>query len=321
MNSGARPPVVLLTGGTGFIGSHCLVRLLREEAAIHVANRGGKGPFADRVKWHAADLRDPDQAAALVHRVQPTHLLHSAWMAVPGQFWHSPENENWLTGGRALVRAFGEAGGRHFAGLGTCAEYDWRFTEFVEDRTPIAPSTPYGRAKAAMAEAAQAAGREFGFTAAWGRVFQPYGLGEAPQRLIPSVIAALMARRPIDLSDGLQERDFIYSPDLADLAVRLLFGGHRGAFNVGTGRAVTLRFVVESLAARLGGAELLRFGAFQPVVSEPERLVADMTKVSAQLGWTAPTSLEAGLDELVKRALGVSTGRDDISDDVKRDAS
>jgi nucleoside-diphosphate-sugar epimerase len=297
---------VLLTGGTGFIGSYCLARLMREDCVIHTVNRSGGGPLADRVTWHVADLRDPDEARGLIQRIRPTHLLHSAWMAVPGKFWHSPENEAWLTGGRALVRAFGEAGGRRFAGVGTCAEYDWQQDEFIEDRTPIKPATPYGRTKAAMAEAAFADAEAYGFTAAWGRVFQPYGAGEAPQRLIPSVIAALVAGQSKDLSDGRQERDFIFAPDLADLMVRLLFGGHHGAFNVGTGRAVTLRAVIEALAARLGGAELLRFGAFQSPVTEPQRLVADMTKVATQLGWTAPTSLEAGLDEVVKRALGVA---------------
>lgn len=309
---------MLLTGGTGFIGSHCLARLLREDFAIHAVNRQGSGPDSERVTWHAADLRSPGEAAELVRRVRPTHLLHCAWIATPGLFWQSSDNERWFDGGRALVRAFGETGGRHFVGVGTCAEYDWEQDQFVEDLTPIKPSTPYGKAKAAMAAAALADAAAYGFTAAWGRVFQPYGVGEASRRLIPSVIDALIARRPIDLTDGRQLRDFIFAPDLADLLVRLLVGAHEGAFNIGTGRATALRTAVEYIAGRLGGADLLRFGALSAPLTEPMRLVADITKVTNLIGWAAPTTLEAGLDEVVGRALGVSAGRFSQSDAINR---
>jgi nucleoside-diphosphate-sugar epimerase len=318
LSGASQDAVVLLTGGTGFIGSHCLTRLLREDCTIHAVNRQGGGPVSERVTWHAADLRSPGEAAELVRRVRPTHLLHSAWIATPGLFWQSPDNERWLEGGRALVRAFGETGGRHLVGLGTCAEYDWEQDQFIEDQTPIKPSTPYGRSKAAMAAAAFADAASYGFTAAWGRVFQPYGVGEASRRLIPSVIDALIAKRPIDLTDGRQERDFIFAPDLADLAVRLLIGGHEGGFNIGTGRATALRTAVEYIAGRIGGGNLLRFGAIQAPSTEPMRLVADMKKVEKLVDWTAPTTLKAGLDEVVERALGVAAGRFSQSDAIKR---
>jgi len=69
----------------------------------------------------------------------------------------------------------------------------------------------------------------------WARMFLPYGPGDSPERLVPSVIEALLSGRPVDLSHGRQERDFVYAPDVADLLVRLLAGGEEGAFNVGTG--------------------------------------------------------------------------------------
>ncbi len=207
-----------------------------------------------------------------------------------------------------MICAFGESGGRHFVGVGTCAEYDWQQTEFKEDETPLKPSTLYGEAKAALSEAAFADAGVHGYTAAWGRIFQPYGVGEEVPRFIPAVIEALVAQRPVELTDGRQERDFIFAPDVADLLVRLLMGGCHGAYNVGTGRATSLRAVAEYLGSKLGGADLLRFGARQAPVSEPMRLIADMTKVRHQLQWAAPTTLEAGLDELVNRALGVAGG-------------
>ena len=318
MNQPFDNAVVLLTGGTGFIGSHCLARLVREGCVIHAVNRRGAGPFSDRVTWHAADLRNPVEAYDVVQHVRPSHLMHSAWIAVPGLFWRSPENVNWLEGGLALLHAFGEIGGRRFVGVGTCAEYDWRQTEFREENTPVNPTTLYGKSKAALGAAAFAYADRYRFSAAWGRVFQPYGIGDASERLIPSVIAALLAGRPVALSHCRQERDFIFAPDLADLLVALLGGSRDGVFNVGTGKARTLRTVVESIAQKLGGSELLRFGEVSSPPNEPIRLIADMTKVADQVGWSAPTAFEAGLDEVVERALGIAAGHFNKPDEVKR---
>jgi nucleoside-diphosphate-sugar epimerase len=290
--------VVLLTGATGFIGSHCLSRLLRERCVVHAVSLRPRNRTHDRVTWHAEDLRLPEAARQLINRVRPTHLLNTAWIAAPGRFWSDPENLDWLQSGLAVLRGFGEAGGVRFVGVGTCAEYDPKESLCAEDETPICPETLYGKAKAAMAAAVEAFSANYRFSAAWGRIFQPYGPGEAPQRLIPSVIETLLAGRPVDLSEGKQERDFIYAADVADLLVRLLVGGEEGAFNVGTGRGTQVRSVAERIADRLGGRELLRFGTIASD-AEPERLVADMSKVALRLGWSAPTSLEAGLKRIL----------------------
>src|SRR5581483_416703 len=244
--------VVLVTGATGFLGSHLLARLMRERCVLHAVNRQGRGPAAERVTWHAADLRRSDAASELLRRVRPTHLLHNAWSAVPGHFWADPENLDWLQSGLALLRSFGELGGQRFVGVGSCAEYDWNQTRFSEEATPINPATLYGKSKAAMWAAAEAFAAQYRFTAAWGRIFLPYGPGDPAERLIPMVIASLLAGRQVALGEGEFQRDFIFAPDATDLIVRLLAEDESGAFNVGTGHGTEIRTVVGALAQRLG---------------------------------------------------------------------
>ena len=70
--------------------------------------------------------------------------------------------------------------------------------------------------------ATEAYAQRYGFSAAWGRVFLPYGPGDEPHRLIPSLLAALSAGTPINVTDGSQVRDFVYAADVADLLARLL---------------------------------------------------------------------------------------------------
>lgn len=147
----------------------------------------------------------------------------------------------------------------------------------------------------------QAYAQRYGFSAAWARVFLPYGTGDDPRRLIPSLLAALSAGKPISVSDGSQVRDFVYAPDVADLLVSLLATSDaNGAYNVGTGRGVAVRQVIQRVADHFNARELVHFGAQARRADEPAALVADMTKVERTLGWHAQTSIESGLEQMLR---------------------
>lgn len=296
---------VLITGPSGFIGRACLREILRYDYEIHAVSRS---PIIgiDKVTWHTRDLRDPAQAVSIINELKPSLLLHGAWIATPGVYASSPENVAWVQSSSAMAVAFGEQGGKRFVGIGSSAEYDPSEAACVEDETPIHPATIYGKCKAATWFSIQAAAQHFGFSAAWARLFLPYGPGDPPQRLIPSVVRSLITGVPVQATDGLQKRDFIYSEDAAELLVRLLFSDKAGAFNIGTGTASTVRSVVEYLAGRCQRAQLVHFGALQRQQLDPLVLVADMTKVQRELGWTSSTNIQAGLDRVLEQSLGVN---------------
>jgi nucleoside-diphosphate-sugar epimerase len=290
---------VLITGATGFIGRHCLERLLNSGDEIHAVSRTPPQSAVGRAQWHAADLRDPAAARNLIETVGASHLLHLAWEATPRLYAGSPENLRWLIGGTAMLTAFGEGGGQRFVGAGSSAEYAGGQQVCAEDTSPIRPASIYGKCKAAHWLAAQAAAQHYRFGAVWGRIFLPYGPGDPPGRLIPTVLSALSEGRPVQTTHGRQLRDFIYAPDAADLLVRLLFSQETGAFNIATGRATPVGTVIAYLADRFGGRSLLRVGALEPPSDDPAALVADMAKVQTRLGWSAPTSVEEGLSHLL----------------------
>ena len=293
---------LLITGATGFIGRLCL-KAAAGFGELHAVSREARG--GDGVVWHRADLREPAQAAALVRAVKPTHLLHSAWIATPGVYIRSPENLDWLTATVTLARAFGETGGQRFVGIGSSAEYAPGNEPCAEDTTPIRPVTIYGQCKVATWLGVQAAARHHGFSAAWGRVFLPYGPGDAVPRLIPVLIASLRAGKPIETTEGRQRRDFVFATDAADLLVRMLRGTATGGYNVGSGRGVPVRQAIEMLADRVGAShDLLRFGARPLAEGEPMELVADMKKVESDFGWRPATTLEDGLDWAVANTAG-----------------
>lgn len=75
---------VLVTGASGFIGRHVLTPLAERGYDVHAVSRSGAVPAAGNVHCHRADLLDPKQIGTLLKQVRPTHLLHFAWYAVPG---------------------------------------------------------------------------------------------------------------------------------------------------------------------------------------------------------------------------------------------
>jgi cephalosporin hydroxylase/nucleoside-diphosphate-sugar epimerase len=235
--------------------------LLRYGFRVDAVSWTRRGIAENGITWHSLDLHDRNAVEQLVATLQPSHLLHLAWVTAPERYRDAPENLDWLESSLALVKAFGEQGGKRFVGAGTCAEYAVATGPCVEDATPIGPSTLYGQCKATFWMAAQACAQRYGFSAAWGRVFLPYGPGDEPRRLVPSLLAALSAGRAIDVSDGNQVRDFVYATDVADLFVRLLAAPEAtGAYNVGTGRGTTVRQIIERVADHFHAHDLVYFG-------------------------------------------------------------
>jgi nucleoside-diphosphate-sugar epimerase len=257
------------------------------------------GPDEARVSWHCCDLLDPVACAKVVATIAPTHLLHLAWIATPGQFWSNAANLHWLANGVALIDEFYRRGGKRAVGVGTCAEYAWNVADSNEDSSALKPDTIYGRCKLALGIAFEAAAEVHAGSAAWARLFFPYGPGEPAERLIPAVIRGLLRNEPVDCTHGGQVRDFIFVDDVATALTALLDSPARGAFNVGSGIAMTLREVVAIITAQLGRPELVRFGARQPPAGDPARVVADIGKLKRETGWRPSIGVTTGIERTI----------------------
>lgn len=289
---------VLLTGATGFIGRHVLDALLERRQEVHaVARRAGAA--REGVTWHEADLLQPDAAAMLVRTAPASHLLHLAWYAVPGEFWNAPENERWIDASLRLVRDFGEAGGRRAVIAGTCAEYAWGEDVLSETTTRLEPATLYGACKHATHIAARVTAAQLGLSLAWGRIFFLYGPGEDPARLVSGVTRDLIAGREVLTTDGLQRRDFMHVHDVARAFVTLLFAQARGAVNIASGEAVSVRDVVTVIAEQTGGLEHVRFGALPRRAGEPTVITGGVTRLREEVGFRPAIGLKDGVADVV----------------------
>jgi nucleoside-diphosphate-sugar epimerase len=289
---------VLLTGASGFIGSHAAAALVEQgHEVVAVARRAG--PARAGVSWDELDLLEPGQAEDLARRVRAEELLHLAWYAVPGSFWTAPENERWIDASLRLLRAFAEAGGRRAVMAGTCGEYAWGEGILRESGTPLQPATLYGACKLATNVAATAAAQQMGLSLAWGRIFFVYGPGEPGGRLVSGLASGLLAGLEVPTTDGVQRRDFLHVRDVARAFVTLLASDVTGAVNVASGKATAVRDIVALVAAAVGDSGRVSVGGLAPRAGEPALIQGDASRLHDEVGFQPVIGLEEGIAETV----------------------
>lgn len=294
---------VVVTGGTGFIGLETLRFLLDRRYDVHVICRqpvwDGVGvSSADHAHYHSCDLLHQD-CRALLAEIRPTHLLHLAWYAEHGSFWKAPENLDWIAASLRLLRAFAAAEGSRVVFSGSCAEYDWSYESLNEQETPLRPATLYGASKLALCQLLMAAQASLNISAAWGRIFFPYGPRDQAGRLLSTVIDGVRLGKPVACSDGKAVRSYIYVEDAARALVELLDGPVSGAVNIATDESFSVRDIASLAAQFCGNEALVRFGTRPTRDNEPSVLRADVSRLYNEVAFRPRFSIVEGIKNTV----------------------
>ena len=145
----------------------------------------------------------------------------------------------------------------------------------------------------------QAYAEQQGLSAAWGRAFFLYGPREQQDRLIASVIRAVLRGEPARCSHGRQIRDYLHVQDVANGMVALLESDVRGPINVSSGQATTLRAMVLTVGQLLDRPDLIHLGAIPARANDAPLVVGDNTRLLQEVGWTQQFDLEAGLRQTI----------------------
>jgi nucleoside-diphosphate-sugar epimerase len=288
---------ILLTGATGFIGSHVARALVREGHEVHAlvraeSNLGRIEDLTSSLHLIKGDLLNP----AFV--LQPSAFdlgLHLAWYVEPGKYLHQPQKEDWIAAGLRLTTTLRDGGCRRFVGTGTSFEYAPSDLPQRES-SPTKPSTAYGQTKLELFEALQSIDIEL----AWVRPFYLYGPDEDRRRLVPVVINSLLRGQETKLVPGERVRDYLHIEDVASAICAVAGSRLRGAVNIASGVPVTVREIALKIGEALGRIDLLKIGALPYAASEPIYLLADNTKLRTGTGWKQRYALEEGLRRTIE---------------------
>jgi len=333
--SAAKAPV-LITGGSGFIGSNLADSLLGEGGEVVILDnlsRPGvernwqwlKARHGDRVRLYRADIRDPgvfdpvaDEISAVFHFAAQTAVTTS--MADP-----MDDFDTNLRGTLNLLEAIRRSGKRTplvfastnkvYGSLGDLkmVQTDDRYIPAdleirengVDETRPLDFCTPYGCSKGAADQYVLDYAASFGIPSAVLRmscIYGPRQFGTEDQGWVAHFLIRAMEGRPITIyGDGKQVRDVLYVADAVAAYRKVLAAIERvrgQAFNLGGGpaNAVSLRLVLREIALLLGREIDVEHRSWRP--GDQFFFVADTRRIRERLGWSPRVMWKAGLRDL-----------------------
>lgn len=274
---------ILLTGSTGFIGTHLLGELLHvghEVVAVRRPESLPVIPLEHQPIWLDRSLLQ----LTADDLVQVEVVIHLASAAVSPQqaSWQELEKIN-VSAGLHLVQLAYQAGVRRFVAAGTCFEYgpdsgDW---DRIPPWAPLRPTTPYGASKAAGFLMLNAFATAYPIEFFYGRIFTAYGEGQFSGNLWPSLRQAALAGEDFPMTDGTQILDFI---KVGDVAKHLCAAAERSdvnvsqplVVNIGTGQSQSVLDFAKKEWKKFGATGFLKPGSLTSPQEKHVRYVADL---------------------------------------------
>jgi len=299
---------ILITGGAGYVGSHCSKALAaaRHEGVVFDNLLFGHREFARWGRLIEGDIRDVSALDAVFSAYRFDAVMHFAALAYVGESVIAPGRyyDVNVNGTRTLLDAMVRADVRSIIFSSSCAIYGEPERMPITEHTAPNPINPYGFSKLVCEHMMDDFDLAHGLKSARLRYFNAAGadrtaeIGEdhdPESHLIPLVLDAASGKRPnvavygtdYPTADGTAVRDYIHVDDLARAHVlalqHLLNKGDTVAVNLGTGQGASVRQVID-LARRITGREIVVCDASRRA-GDPPVLVADAKKASELLGW------------------------------------
>lgn len=304
--------VVLVTGGSGFLGSHLVEALLQRGADVHLISRArARSPHwralaARCVSWPAG-LEDVGALARCFREARPGLVIHLAgdtggrttgagWTDLAGSLGVN------LGGTLAMLQAAAESGAPvvRFIRAGGLAEYGSGPVPFRESQREE-PRSPYAASQVATTHCAEAFSQALPFSLVTLRLALLYGPRQSETFLLPRLIRCCLRGEPLPMTDGHQGRDMLHVDDAVEAIARAATvpGLGNARINICSGLEVTVRELA-TLVEQLAGVEgIARFGNRPYDGAEMHRMLGDPSLAGDLLAWSASIPLAEGLQRTI----------------------
>ncbi|MFI5337659.1 MAG: UDP-glucose 4-epimerase GalE [Opitutales bacterium] len=300
---------VLVAGGAGYIGSHCVRQLLaagHEPVVLDNLVYGHRTAVPAGVRFHEANLGDPAALDRIFTAERIDVVMHFAAYCYVGESVTAPMKyyQNNLVAALALLDAMLRHGVKRFVFSSTCATYGIPQKMPMDESLPQAPINPYGQTKLDVENALKALARADGLSFAAFRYFNAAGAAEdgsigedhdPETHLIPLALGAAQGLRPVlrvfgtdyPTPDGTCLRDYVHVDDLsrAHIAIfdKLTTPGAQYFYNLGTGTPTSVKEVIRAVEQVTGLKVPVTYAPRRE--GDPPALYADSRKAQGELGW------------------------------------
>lgn len=316
---------VLVTGATGFIGSHVSGALADRgyEVAALTRTSTRRNAALDRLRRYAVlyegDLRDYFGLRFVLRDFLPDVILHfGAITSVGYSFRHAKEVTDVNYGGtiHLLEAARAEAPSLVLFGMASSMEVygkqDIR-EPFKENLSPE-PLSPYGIAKLASEKFLQFYAEAYGFPCVVLRQTNVFGRTEDLYFVVEAFVSAmLLNEKEVNFGRPTPYRNFLYIDDLVDLWAKIVemegVGMHGEVFNTGPDNALSIGGLADLIAKKLDWHGKVNWGTRELRPGEVYYLNSSPAKIKARIGWEPKISLSEGLDLTIGKVRRFLDGR------------
>ncbi|MDY0383453.1 dTDP-glucose 4,6-dehydratase [Trichlorobacter sp.] len=322
------PASLLVTGGAGFIGSNFIHRFVAQNPACRLINldlltyagnlknltaveqnpnyRFVKGDIADAAL--VASVLAEEKVDAVVHFAAESHVDRSIsgpeifvrTNVLGTQVLLEESRKHWQSGTVTDFRYYQISTDEVYGSLGESG--------YFTEESPLAANSPYSASKAGADLLVRAYHETFGMPTLISRCSNNYGPFHFPEKLIPLLIANIIASKPLPVyGDGKNVRDWLHVQDHAAAIECVLKGAAPGSvYNIGGNNEwqniAIVELVCDLLDGRLGRAsgsnrQLITFVKDRP--GHDRRYAIDASKLKRDLGWSPAYTFETGIAETI----------------------
>jgi nucleoside-diphosphate-sugar epimerase len=295
----------LVTGASGFLGSHLVRELLARQHSVVILLRSGAHTerlqdCLPRVSVVRGSLEDTAELQRILKHEPVDASFHVAWAGVTGEYRNSIDQVTCnVTRSLELWHVLHNAGCKILVGVGSQAEYGSYPGVLCEDM-PTTPVTAYGSAKLALGILLKQLCAIAGMRFVWLRLFSAYGPGDDERHMVPGLIRTLMRREKPPLTLGEQIWDYLYVTDVVNALCASLESEAAGVFNLGSGKPCVLRDFILKVRDSIDPTLPLGFGEVAYRCDQVMNLTADIGRLKAATGWSPEVSLPEGIRRTVE---------------------
>lgn len=303
----------VVTGADGFIGSHLTQMLLsrgievKALAQYNSFNTWGwlEGVSSDGLEVVTGDVRDPDFCRTLVKGADTVFHL-AALIAIPYSYV-APDSyvDTNIKGTLNMCQACRDAGTERLLVTSTSEVYGTARYVPIDENHPRQPQSPYSATKIGADAIAKSFFNAFSLPVSIVRPFNTYGPRQSARAIIPTIITQIASgMRSIKVGDLSPTRDFNYVEDTCRgfIAIAGADDAVGEEINIATGREVTMRQTLETIASLMGADVewVTDPQRLRPGKSEVFRLLGSNEKIRRLTGWQPEVTLEEGLRRTIE---------------------
>lgn len=286
---------VLVTGINGLIGQYIAKPL--QDLEFEVYGVGTKELASNNFNYIKVDINNILELKKVFEDIKPQYLIHLAWDTKKG-YLESTSNFDLLYSSIKMLELFKDNGGKKAIFIGTCFEYKFK-DESLKETDEVNPTTIYAKTKNYLREVSEIYSKQYNIDFCWGRVFYVYGENENYNRLFPHIINSLRENKKVSINYSQIKKDYMCAYDIARAIALLLKSNTSGIINLCTSKAISLKYIAETIANKLNKAEYLELKQLD--TNEPSIIVGDNSRLVNEVGFNEFTNIDKWLDEYLSR--------------------